>query len=104
MAKIQKMISVQERVKADQAANRAAEDQTEGEDENNSSLPIEALELFENIAYLMHKHGDPSQPDDIDQWLDQFDMFDIYQIFPEILKMWNIETQQMSQVKKKSVK
>lgn len=103
MAKIQKMIKVQQRLKEDQAADMQSDAQEMEESEIGSSLPMEALELFENIAYLMHKHGDHSQPDDINEWLDQFDIFDIYKIFPEILTMWNIETQQMSQAKKKSV-
>ena len=31
------------------------------EDSIESDMPIESLEMFENIAYLMHKHGDPNQ-------------------------------------------
>jgi len=31
----------------------------------------------------MHKHGDLNQPDDINEWLDQFETFDIYEILPE---------------------
>ena len=71
-----------------------------GRDE--SDLPIESLEMFENIAYVMHKHGDKNQPDDIDEWLDQFETFDIYEILPEILTMWNIENSQLSESKKKA--
>lgn len=71
----------------------------EGSDE--SDLPIESLEMFENIAYVMHKHGDREQPDDINAWLDQFETFDIYEILPEILTMWNIENAQLSESKKK---
>ena len=53
------------------------------------------LEIFENVAYLMAKHADPSQPDNIDDWLEQFDMFAIYEVLPVILKLWalNINTQ-----------
>lgn len=40
------------------------------EDGSEESLPIDSLEMFENIAYLMHKHGDPDQPSDINEWLD----------------------------------
>ena len=56
--------------------------------------------MFENIAYVMAKHGDPSQPDNIGEWLDQFEMFDIYEILPQILDMWKIETHQESEPKK----
>jgi len=49
----------------------------------------------------MHKHGDPDQPDDINEWLDQFETFDIYEILPEIMEMWKSENKQMSVPKKK---
>lgn len=70
------------------------------EEEFASSMPISSLELFENIAFLMNKHGDPSQPSDVDKWLEQFETFDIYSILPQIVDMWNIENRQMSKPKK----
>jgi len=59
------------------------------------------LEIFENVAYLMAKHVDPMQPDNIDDWLDQFDMFAIYEVLPVILELWtaNIATQVESKKK-----
>lgn len=69
-----------------------------------SVLPIQSLEVFENVAFLMHKHGDPSQPKDIDEWLEQFEMFDIYDILPQIMEMWQIETEQKSVEKKETGK
>lgn len=74
------------------------------EDGSEESLPIDSLEMFENIAYLMHKHGDPDQPSDINEWLDQFETFDIYEVLPQILEMWNLENRQMSTAKKKTGK
>ena len=59
--------------------------------------------MFENIAYLMNKHGDPSQPDDVYEWLDQFDAFNIYEILPEILELWNLNNKGTSVSKKKDV-
>ena len=67
---------------------------------DSSSISIESLEMFENIAFLMNKHGDPEQPNDIEEWLEQFETFDIYKFLPEILDMWNIENNQMSIPKK----
>lgn len=72
------------------------------ESEFESTLPIHTLTTFENIAFTMHKHGDPSQPQDIDEWLEQFETFDIYNIFPEILEMWNDENKQFSTPKKEN--
>lgn len=68
--------------------------------EYESTLPVQTLTIFENIAFIMHKHGDPSQPQEIDDWLDQFETFDIYEIFPEIIEMWNDENKKMSEPKK----
>lgn len=100
MQKIKKQIDAQERLKDD--LRRKAEENGEPFDETQfeSTLPIKSLEMFENIAYLMHKHGDPSQPSDINEWLEQFETFDIYKILPEILEMWGQENKQMSQPKK----
>ena len=49
---------------------------------------IEDLEIFENVAYIMAYHADHTIPDNIDDWLDQFEMFSIYEILPEILELW----------------
>jgi len=51
-------------------------------------MPIEDLEIFENVAYVMAYHADPSIPKTIDEWLDQFEMFSIYQVLPQILELW----------------
>lgn len=68
----------------------------------DSSIPIDSLEIFENIAFLMHKHGDSSQPSEIDEWLEQFETFSVYEVLPEILEMWGLENKQMSTAKKKT--
>ena len=52
------------------------------------SFAIEDLEIFENVAYIMAFHADHSIPDNIDDWLDQFEMFSIYEVLPEILELW----------------
>ena len=72
--------------------------------EEASSIPINSLEMFENIAYLMNIHGDPSQPADINVWLEQFDTFNIYEILPEILELWNLNNKGMSESKKKDAR
>lgn len=71
--------------------------------QGGSNIPISSLEMFENIAYLMNKHGDPSQPEGVDEWLDQFDAFDIYEILPKILELWNLNNKGTSVSKKKDV-
>ena len=54
----------------------------------DGSFAIEDLEIFENVAYIMACHADHTIPDNIDDWLDQFEMFSIYEVLPEILELW----------------
>lgn len=56
--------------------------------EDGSTMEIEDLEIFENVAYIMAFHADPTIPGTIDEWLEQFEMFSIYEILPEILDLW----------------
>ncbi len=70
-------------------------------DEEASGMPIEDLELFENVAYIMAKHADPNQPDTPEKWLDQFNTFSIYEVLPEILELWNTNIHTESESKKK---
>ena len=65
-----------------------------------SNLDLLSLELFENIAYIMAKHADPKIPDTPEEWLDEFSTFSIYQVLPEIIKLWGLNVE--SQVKAKN--
>ena len=56
--------------------------------EEGSYFAIEDLEIFENVAYIMAYHADNNIPGNIDDWLDQFEMFSIYEVLPEILSLW----------------
>ena len=67
-----------------------------------SSLSSEALIMFENIAYIMAKQADPAIPDTPDEWLDQFEMFSIYEILPQIIELWGINNISLSENKKKA--
>lgn len=73
-------------------SNEALEGLSIGEDEKGgeegSTMEIEDLEIFENVAYIMAFHADPTIPKTIDEWLEQFDMFSIYEVLPEILELW----------------
>lgn len=104
MANLKKQIDIQEKIKKETKKERERTGKPFNEDEFSSGLPIESLEVFENISYLFHKHGDPSQPDNIDDWLEQFETFDIYEILPETLELWNFDNKQLSKAKKKQGK
>ena len=59
-----------------------------GKTEDGDEFQIDDLEIFENVAYIMAYHADNSIPASIDDWLDQFDMFSIYEVLPQILELW----------------
>ena len=69
--------------------------------EDGDELQIEDLEIFENVAYIMAYHADPSIPKTIDEWLDQFEMFSIYQVLPQILELWGDNLMTDVQAKKR---
>ena len=73
---------------------------TEG-DENKSEIGIESLEVFENIAYIMAKHADPENvPDNPDEFLEQFNTFSIYEILPQLIELWGLNTTTQVESKK----
>ena len=73
-----------------------------GSNEAESELTVETLELFEDIAYTMAKHADPSVPETPEEWLDGFNFFSIYAILPQIVEMWNLNSMTTSESKKKA--
>ena len=74
-------------------------------DPNNSessNLDMLDLQIFEDTAYVMARHANPEMEEKTaDEWLDNFDMFSIYEVLPHILELWAINTKQTSQAKKK---
>lgn len=69
-------------------------------DEGESALDIESLEVFENVAYIMAKHADPDNvSDNPDDFLEQFNTFSIYEILPQLIELWGLNT--ATQVKSK---
>ena len=68
--------------------------------EESSEIDIPSLEMFENIAYVMAKHADPSIPDTPEEWLDEFSTFSIYHVLPEIIELWGLNIQSEVESKK----
>lgn len=74
-------------------------------DEENSTLDIESLEVFENIAFVMAKHADPENvPDNPDDFLEQFNTFSIYEILPQLIELWGLNTATQVESKKNIAK
>lgn len=70
--------------------------------EGTSGLDMFSLEMFENIAYIMAKHADPAIPDTPEEWLDGFNTFSIYQVLPQLIQLWGLNTQTEVESKKTS--
>ena len=68
--------------------------------ENASNLDMFSLEMFENIAYIMAKHADPTIPDSPEEWLDEFNTFSIYQVLPKIIELWGLNVKVDVEAKK----
>ena len=90
MAKLQKSFS---------KASQLSQDATE-EERQEAQLSVMDLEIFENVAFIMARQYDQNIPDTVDAWLDQFEAFSIYEIFPEILSLWNMNNKTTSKPKK----
>lgn len=74
----------------------------EQNNEKASTLDSFSLEMFENISYIMAAHADPTVPNIPEEWLERFNTFSIYQILPEIIKLWGLNVQTDVDVKKNS--
>ena len=72
-----------------------------GKTEDGDEFQIDDLEIFENVAYIMAYHADNTIPETIEKWLDEFEMFSIYEVLPEILELWGANLQTQVQSKKK---
>ena len=71
--------------------------------EESSNLDMFSLEMFENIAFIMAKHADPSIPDTPEEWLDNFNTFSIYQVLPQLIELWGLNVKTDVEAKKNFV-
>lgn len=84
---------------------RDLEKAVDSSSEEQSSLDLFSLEMFENIAFIMAKHADPTAvPDAPEDWLDEFNTFSIYQVLPEIIELWGLNVQSEVESKKNFAK
>lgn len=65
---------------ADNKDIAALENSIDESDPENSTLDTFSLEMFENIAFVMAKHADANILDTVEDWLDNFNTFSIYQV------------------------
>lgn len=93
----------QDMTKIEKSVKKSQDKQKENE-VSESDIPIEDLEMFENVAFVMAKHAAQKKgqdfPENVYDWLEQFNTFSIYEILPEIVKLWNLNTQTQIEAKK----
>ena len=65
----------------------------------DAQLSVLDLEIFEDVAYIMARHYDPTIPSTPEEWLEGFAVFSIYEILPEILALWQLQQQTTSSPK-----
>ena len=86
---------IQDFQKLQKAHKKLAENQ-------NKRFEIADLETFENCAYMMAKHADPKRvPDSVMEWMEQFNVFSIYEVLPEIFELWRLNELTLAEGKKK---
>lgn len=65
-----------------------------------AEMSVECLNAFENIAFCLNAQAEGRElkreniEKEMDEWLEQFEMFSIYHIFPQIMDLWRSETEQ----------
>lgn len=86
------LAKLEDAYKQSQAKKQSSAD---GEVVSDGSFEIDDLEIFENVAYIMAYHADNNIPRSVEEWLDQFEMFSIYEVLPQLLELWgeNIMTE-----------
>lgn len=64
---------------------------------STAGLSSANLQAFEDVAYVMAQQADPTIPADPDEWLDQFDMFSIYQVLPQLVELWGLSMETIAE-------
>ena len=65
--------------------------------QNDTSM---ALDFFSKLAYVMARQADP-EVGELDEWLDQFGVFSLYNALPQLEDMWAAENRTTVKPKKK---
>lgn len=84
---------------------KAIQDALEKAQNGEQPIPVKMLEVFENVAYLMARHADPDMKEhSVEEWLDTFGTFSIYEVFPQLLELWQVNTLSIAESKKKQTR
>lgn len=71
--------------------------------EDGAAIPPKLLQVFEDVSYLMAKHASPEDvPATPEEWLDGFEAFSIYVVFPQLMDLWRANNMTLGSAKKKA--
>ena len=87
--------------KAYAKASELPEDAAE-EEKQEAQLSALDLEIFENAAWIMAwQYDKEAAGEEPGEWLDGFETFSIYEVFPVILELWALNQKTTAEPKKK---
>ncbi len=87
--------------KAYEKASELPEDAAE-EEKQEAQLSALDLEIFENAAWIMAwQYDKEAAGEEPGEWLDGFETFSIYEVFPVILELWALNQKTTAEPKKK---
>ena len=87
--------------KAYEKASELPEDAAE-EEKQEAQLSALDLEIFENAAWIMAwQYDKEAAGEEPGEWLDGFETFSIYEVFPVILELWALNQKTTTEPKKK---
>lgn len=83
-------------------AYKTYKDATTEEEKEAAEFSMMDLEIFENVAWIMLKHGGENVGENPEEWLDSLDgVFSVYEALPTILELWNRNNKTTSVPRKK---
>lgn len=69
-----------------------------------TEIPVEVYSTLDRYIFVMNVAADDTQPMDFLEWLDQFEAFDLYQLYPTAVEMWKLTNVSLSKSKKNTEK
>lgn len=72
---------------------------------SDEDTPVACLDAFENIAFCLNSQAEGRKlnreniEEQMEEWLDGFETFSIYHIFPQIMELWRLNTEQTVEAK-----
>lgn len=72
------------------------------EEREEAQLSVIDLEIFENVSWIMLKHGGENVGENPEEWLDSLNgIFSVYEILPTVLELWAANNKTTSVPRKK---